>query len=386
VAVPLTVIFLMTPADTEYPHIDAYTNTVTGWHLGMTGSVILPGFEEAAKPEHFRNIGWFRLSPRGPVAQYPPGAAALSAPLYRLWGEPMTIVEVVGVNNPDAGPIKLPIPPQAPARITAAVATAMALGFVAATVPYAGGSRFAGVVTGYVGGLATSMWAVASATLWQHGPGAMWVALGVLLAARSQLLWSGSAFGAAILTRPHLAIIAACVGIFMAVSDRDMRPAVKVGLGATAGLAGLVWFNWWVWGTPTITGGYGGGFTENLLEADGGAFLINVGRSLVDLEHGLLVYSPFLLVLAPGFRSAWRAAAPWVRGAAVGGTIYLLIQLKANRFSGGDGFTGYRYPLETLTAAGTFLFLAYLMWVQGKPVAKRFFWVCVLAGVVFQLT
>ena len=64
-----------------------------------------------------------------------------------------------------------------------------------------------------------------------------------------------------------------------------------------------------------------------------------------------MTYSPFLLILIPGLREAWRNSPDWVKGASIGGIVYLLEQLKANRFSGGTGFIGHRYPFEALNAA-----------------------------------
>jgi hypothetical protein len=56
--------------------------------------------------------------------------------------------------------------------------------------------------------------------------------------------------------------------------------------------------------------------------------------------------------------------------AAAGGLAYLLFQLKANRASGGDGFTYYRYPIETLTASAPLLFVASRSLWDSGPIAK----------------
>ncbi|NNC41124.1 MAG: hypothetical protein HKN95_10570, partial [Acidimicrobiia bacterium] len=89
--------------------------------------------------------------------------------------------------------------------------------------------------------------------------------------------------------------------------------------------------------------------------------------------RGFLLWSPFLLVLIPGLRAAWKAAPAWVRGSALGGLVYLLVQYKANRFSGGGGFFTYRYPLEALTAAAPLLYLSYREWVAPRPrIGKAF--------------
>ncbi len=381
VFVPLSLFYLGTANLNSHSHIDPLTNALTGWHIGMTGSVILPDHAEAANEEQYGNVAWIVDSPRGPVSQYPPGAAALSAPFYRLSGEPLADLYVEGFNVPDAPRIAFPFPSARPATITAALATAAAMGFLAAAIPYAGVSRAVAIGAGYVGGLGTTMWATASDALWQHGPASMWLALGIFLVARSHLWWAGLAFGAAVITRPHTALIVAAVGLTVAVSRWSVIPAIKVGVGSLLGLGGLLWYNSWLWGDLTISGGYGSGFTEQLTSANPLGYFENVVRGLVDPSHGLLLYSPFLLVLIPGLRAAWKRLPDWGRGAALGAVVYLLVQFKANRSTGGAGFVGYRYPLEALTAAGAILTLSYVHWVKARPFARNLFW----AGVVIAL-
>ena len=385
VFVPLAILYIATASYGFGYHIDPFTNAVAGWHIGMTGSVVLSDYDEALEPEQFGNIGWFVESPVGPVSQYPPGAALLAAPLYRLANQSLRSALVSGHNNPDAEEIPLNIPSFVPATIAAALATAAAMGFLASTIPFVGGTVVNGIAVGYVGGLATSMWAVGSDALWQHGPAAMWIALAVFLAARGNLLWSGLSFGAAILTRPHLAVVALSVGVFVVFARRALMPAMKVGLGAFFGLGVLLWYNWWVWGRLTIAEGYGDVFVNRALSGEWFAYLENISGALFDPFHGLLTYSPFLIVLIPGLRAAWRHAPDWTRGAAVGGVLYLLIQLKANRFSGGSGFTGYRYPLEMLAASGAILFLSYRHWVRQRSLARSAFWVTISLAMVLQV-
>ncbi|MCH8972145.1 MAG: hypothetical protein IH918_08715 [Acidobacteria bacterium] len=385
VFIPLALIYITTASYGLGYHIDAFTNAVTGWHIGMTGSVVLPDYEEATRPEQVGNIAWIVESPRGPVSQYPPGAALLSAPLYRLWNQPLSPAVIGGFNNPDAEPIPLGFPSLTPATLAAALASAAAMGLVAATIPYAGGSRYQAVIAGYVGGLATTMWAVASDALWQHGPASMWIALAIFLVARSHLAWAGVAFGAAVLTRPHLALVAAALGLFLIFTRRSIVPALKIGAGSFLGLGVLLWYNWWLWGKPTVTGGYGDGRIDQVLSTNFGAYFQNILGAVLDPIHGLLPYSPFLLILIPGLPKAWKNSPDWAKGAGIGGIVYLLVQLKANRFSGGEGFVGYRYPLEALTAAAVILFISYQQWVSRRRMVKWLFWVGVVIAMTLQV-
>jgi alpha-1,2-mannosyltransferase len=97
----------------------------------------------------------------------------------------------------------------------------------------------------------------------------------------------------------------------------------------------------------------------------------NVWGGFFDLARGLFPFSPFLVVLIPGVPAGWRAAPHWVRGAALGGFAYFMLQLAWNRFSGGSGFWGYRYPIEMLVAVTPLMTLSYVEWVRKRPVATR---------------
>ena len=191
---------------------------------------------------------------------------------------------------------------------------------------------------------------------------------------------SGLAFGVALLVRPLNALIAAATGLYVSWKERDWRPAVKVGVGASLGLVTLIVYNTMVFGEPSLLGGYSATFVDNATNLDLVAYARNIALALVSRTRGLLIWSPFLIVLLPGIPTAWRKAPAWVRGGTLGGGVYLLVLLKANRFTGGGGFPAYRYPLEALTAAAPLLFLSYSSWVEERPVARRaFFWLVVLS-------
>lgn len=382
---PLLAIYALVPnpgRPTMGHHADALTNTVTAAHLGVRGTVVLDGFQKATAPEYFSNIGWYLDSPRGPVSQYPPGAAAFAAPLYWLTGDPLRAKQMSGTNNPQAPPLYLAVPSVDPATAAASIAVASAMGFVALAVFGATGQPGLAVGTGYIGGIATPMWPVAASALWPHGPGAMWVALAVLMAAKERYLLSGFGFGAAVLTRPHLAFVGAAIGTYVAWKERRTRHMLLVGGGAAVGLTGLLVFNWWLWGAPSVSGGYSSDFAHKLVSLDIPGYAVNIVGAFVDPLRGVFVVTPFLVPLLLYIRLAWADAPDWVRGAALGGVLYLLIQLKANRYSGGGGFVGYRYPLEPLVACGPLLAMAYPHWTRGSTVKRWGFWTLVVGSIV----
>lgn len=379
VAGPLFALFLATAAWSTPYHIDAFSNVLPAWRLGTSGTIYLPDHAVLAHPDYVENVAWIVATEDSAVSKYPPGAALHAAPFYAIWPRDAEMMTIEGFNNPDALPVNVVVPPFGPAAIASALAVAMAIGFLAVSFRRlaTGSTALAGA---YVAGLGTAAWSVAANALWQHGPGMMWVALGGTLAA-GRLIGSGLAYGAAILVRPLNAFIAAPTGLYIAWQERSWRPAVQVGAGALLGLAGLVVFNTAVFGEPSVLGGYDQGFVDNAQSLNLPGYVRNVALALVSPTRGLLVWSPFLIVLIPGLRAAWRAAPGWVRGGALGGLVYLLVQLKANRFSGGSGFPTYRYPLEAITAAAPLLFLSFTTWIAARPTAIRIFWVLVIVSV-----
>jgi hypothetical protein len=173
------------------------------------------------------------------------------------------------------------------------------------------------------------------------------------------------------------------------ISTRSLRPVALVGLGAITGLAMFVGYNLLVFGDASLSAGYGPDFQSNVFSGgDSGGTGTSYPMSLLGAafspDRGLFVYSPFLLVLLAGLRSGWRAAPDWARGAALGGVLYLLLQYKANRYSGGTFFLAYRYPLEALMAAAPVLFLAYSAWVTERPFRMKLFAVAVAFSLAMQ--
>lgn len=184
------------------------------------------------------------------------------------------------------------------------------------------------------------------------------IALGGLAASRDRWWLSGVAIGVGILARPHIALVAATVGVGVAIARRDWRPLVRVGLGSSLGLWTLLAHNRVLFGEWALTAGHGEAITARATSTELGAWAATIADGLVSPRYGLLVYAPFLLVLVVPLVARRVRAPDWAIAQAVGGALYLLVQWKANRASGGLGFFPYRYPLEALTAAAPLLGLA----------------------------
>lgn len=332
------------------------TNNITAWSLVTHGTPVAVGYEglESARGEFHPGLPWLRHSERGPLAQYPPGAALTALPVYGI----ARLLDSQGPPFAELGPATGTIvvghyPPRWPGVVAGALSTALAGGLVALSVAHHDGRRTALIAAG-VFGLGTTAWTVAGTDLWQHGPGMLWLTAAVFAAQRGHDGRAGLALALAILVRPHTALIAAGIGLGAGLARRSVRPVLTIGILSSLGLVGLISFNAWAFGSPSITGGYSSTFAENLTGSGADQWRwygANIARGLFSPHYGLMVYAPFLLVLLPGLAAGWRRADPVARWAAVGGLAFLLVQWKANRASGGSAFWAYRYPLETLSVS-----------------------------------
>lgn len=381
VAGPLFVIYLLTATYSRPYNIDAFTNVLTAWEIADNGSPYLDDHEQLADPLYTGNVGWVEATGDRAISQYPPGAALHAIPFYAIWQEDAELATVTGGNR-TAPPVDILVPPLAPAAITASLVVAIAMGLLALSFRKLVPLRVA-VAGAYLIGLGTAAWSVAANELWQHGPGMLWIAAAGLLA-ESRLFASGGAYGMAILIRPPTAVIAAATGLVRSWTDRSLRAALKVGVASALGLVAVIAYNAAVFDSSSISGGYGSGAADNVRDGDLLAYGRNVWGAMFDSTRGLLVWAPFLMPVLLGLRTAWKNAPSWVKGPAVGGLLYLLLQLKANRFSGGTGFSTYRYPLEMLAAAAPLLMLSYWHWVRHNWVAHRLFIVGAGFAVVMQ--
>jgi hypothetical protein len=270
-----------------------------------------------------------------------------------------------------------------PARFAAALTAAVAMGLLAVLL-----RRFlrpsAAALAAVLAGLGTATWSVSADGLWTHTPNQMLLIAAMLLLARGQMWSSGLMFGAAIVVRPHLAVAAAVVGLASAFQHRSLRPAVAVGVPSAAGLVTLMTFNLIVHGRFAIAGGYGTEQVDNVAGQPLMAYAENLAGMFISPDRGLLVLSPFLILLIPGIKRAYAVAPPWVRASAWSGLAYLLVQSRMNYFSGGNNFFSYRLTLETLTLLGPLLALAYREHISGHLNRMRWFLVAAVTSILFQ--
>ncbi len=375
---PLAALFLATATWSPPYDADTFTNAITGYEIGTHGDVILDRHEELAQPNFQGVVSWIVEAKESAASQYPPGAALLAAPLYAVWpGD-----SVMWGRTVNDVPVAYEVPPIAPAAIAASLATAAGVAGLAMAMRRLFGSR-AALLAAYAAALTTGIWSVAADKLWLHTADVFYLGIGMWLSANRHLL-SGLALGMAVATRPHTLLIGVGTALGRALDTKSWRPALRIGVVMAMCVAALVTFNAVVFGNPSITGGYQIR-PGNVARQDSVGFISNLRGGFFDLSRGLFPFSPFLLLLIPGIPVAWKRAPHWVRGAAVGGLGYFLVQLASNRFSGGSGFWGYRYPIEMLVAMTPLLAMAYYEWVAPRPQVRRVFAVLLAVSAAIHL-
>lgn len=283
--------------------------------------------------------------------------------------------------------------PMAPAAVAASMAAAGAMAVLSiAFRRLVSPARAA--ISALVLGTATTTWAVSADALWTHGPAQFWLAVAVLAMAVGRPGVAGMGFGISLLARPYVAFGAAAAGLVTWWHDRRLGPLLRLGVASLLGVGVLLVYTRLAFDRWSILGGYylyedgyvsqvlGGGASQSLIDRaafHGTRFL----RALVDPDQGLLVYSPTLVLLAPGLGRAWRAAPTWVRAAAVAGLAELVAQVMINGWWGGDFFFGYRYTLEAVTLASPLFVLAWREHVSVDRARSRLVAILIAVNVLW---
>lgn len=353
----LSLVYLATATYDTRQSVDAIAAAFPAWTLATDGSLDLRALV-GPDPIWFVDTDW------GVVSNRAVGIILFAVPVYwvaQLFTEAPTLV---------------------PAAVAAALATAggiaiLHLAFRRLVPPTAA------VAAALVAGLATGSWAVSADALWPHGIGQLWLALAVLLTAAERPWSTGLAYAAGVLTRPVVVVAAAVAATVQSWARRSWNPALAVGVLTSLALLGVAGYHGFVFGEPSLTGGYANDFDGTFWSMGALEYGRNLAFTLVS-HRGVFLWSPFLLWLVPGLRTAWRVAPTWVRSAALGGLVYMVVHLRLNRYTGGDAFWGYRYPLEALTMAAPLLLLSYREWTATTPQRRRFFAKLVVLSVVFQ--
>lgn len=357
VFVPLVALYLLTANATRVQANDAIATALPAHQFVTEGNLTMDAYEDAP---------WLREGSDGRmVSNRFPGTVFLAVPA--MW-----------LHHQIAGDEFSHFP----GAITASVVTAAAMAVLYLVLRHVTSPGRALAAT-FVAGLATSTWSISADTLWTHGPTQLFLGLSLLGLATERWARSGLALGFAVFTRPPTAVIAATLGLGELLRLRRLAPALRIGAVSLLGVGALVLYNWQVHGTPDPVGGYNPDHLNRIATMTVPRYLQNVAGTFLSPGRGVLVLSPFLLLLLPGLRRGWREVPGWGRTAAVAGVLYLLFHLRINRFSGGFDFITYRLTLEPLTMAAPLLVASYLAWVRARRWRLGTFWA--LVGLSFGI-
>ena len=88
--------------------------------------------------------------------------------------------------------------------------------------------------------------------LWTHPVTQLGLAGAAFAASRSRWWLAGAFLGVGMLGRPHLALVAAILGVGMAWSKRDFKPILQVAAPTVAALGVLLVWNRWMFGLWSV--------------------------------------------------------------------------------------------------------------------------------------
>jgi hypothetical protein len=201
--------------------------------------------------------------------------------------------------------------------------------------------------------------------------------------ARDRTWLTGGLLGLSILVRPPLAVVALVLGLALGWQRRSTRPIVSIGLPAGLGLLTLLAYNRWIFGSFSVSGGYGDFVANGAGYRTVTGYLSNLFGTFFNGTNGLFVWSPWILVALAYtlMRRNW-AEGDWAIPAALAGLVYLLVHTGLNRFWGGLAFN-YRYALEPLTLTLPFL-ASDLATIRGNALWRLAFSTTLGVSIVLQ--
>ena len=358
-------VYLLTATYDSFQLNDNRAVNLSAWALGTQGTLGLP-------PEWEGGSRWIVEGRDGALyTNRFPGAI--------LWATPFHAVAEAILDRGEPGhAVFLNF---APGGVAAATMTALAIGVSFLVFRRLADRRLAvGATLALAFG--TGTWSVSADSMFTHGLTHLTLMLGLLAAADGRNVRSGLAFGAAVLTRPHTGVVAAVVGIWSSLATRRWRPVMVIGVVSSLGVIAMVAYSWVLFGTWVPVAGYDPTRPAGVVSTGLLVTLERIAMTLVHPMRGVLVYTPVLLVLLPFVRHGWRASPWWVRSAAIGGVLYLAVQLRVNTWEGGGGFFGSRLTLETLVLLAPLLLRTWQTVVRRSERLKGAGVGLIVAGVI----
>jgi alpha-1,2-mannosyltransferase len=334
------VVFTVYVRTAERGHVndDVYAAAAGAWRIAATGTPYFDGVT-------LSRVGGAIVPARRGIYIGPAANGHITA--LRSMGPVLAGVPFYLLVNRDSEPQTFT---PAAGAVGAALLTSVTVLFVFLTVRQRLRPIGSLAVTG-VFAFATPTWVISADGIWTHTVTQLGIAGASYFAARSRWWWVGALFGVAILGRVHVSLIAAVVGIGVAVVRRDPRVALQVGIPSALAMAAVVAWNRVTFGALSLGGAYGHARITKAATGLGSYYsqADNYLGFLIAPDRGFLIWTPVALLLLPALVRARRELPDWTWFAATGGLVYTFFQLRINYFGGGDLFYGYRLGLELLT-------------------------------------
>jgi hypothetical protein len=324
---------------------DSQAAAASAWRIATTGSPWMEEVDTARLEGHTDPDIWIVDTEHGHRAHNRTAGVILAGvPFYWALN-----------NDPDPAAFRIWVGGVAAACITAAAGVFMFLGLRSR---FGDGAAFAGTAALL---FTTPVWSVSADALWTQNVTILAIAGATWALAGARWVVAGAFFALGILARPHLAVIAAVVGLYLGWRRRDWRIVLGMGASSALGLVMLTMWNRAVFGFWSLRGGYSYDVRGVVLGESGTVShqVANVLGFLVWPSRGLLVWTPVILLLLPSMLAAWKQLPDWVRALVLGGVVYSVIQLRISPFHGGLGLYGYRVALELLVCLVPALLYAY---------------------------
>jgi alpha-1,2-mannosyltransferase len=318
---------------------DAYAASAGAWRIASTGAPYFDGVDlERVRGSFYVNGKWIEEAPNGHVTPLrSAGPIIAGVPFYLILG-----------HDPDPDTFTV-----LPGGIAASFLTAGTVLLVFLTVRRKLPDP-AALAVALVFGFATPTWSVSADGLWTHPLTQLGLAGAAFSASRNRWWLAGVFLGVGMFGRPHIALVAAVLGLGVTVSRRRLGPGFQVALPSIAALLLLEVWNWFVLGTLSVGGAYGDSKVAAVAQgvsAQGGDTpeWVNYAGFLFSADRGMFVWSPMIPLLIPAVVRARRELPDWTWLLAAGGVLYVFVQMRLNPFTGGDTFHAYRHGLELLT-------------------------------------
>ena len=368
--------------------IDSLPNTLLPASILKEGNIDLNEFQSMLENER-RTLragfafGALQEKDGAIISSYPVGAALVVLPVY-------LVLDLAGF-------LETLHDYRVAAKVSSSLVSALVAAILFLCLLRLTGYSAAVVITLFFG-LGTSMWAVVSQDLWQHGPGMLCLVLAVYCLLRMQdhpTAWLAGCVGIAlamsVICRPTNAIPAVLFAGYMALSYRRQLSLLISCYLPAAVLGGcLIFYNLALY--DNLTGGYDAIYHSQWHKSKNydeiGLYSTPLGFGLASVllspNKGLLIFSPYIVfgLAAAGWVLARRRSS--FNLVLVGWAVLAILLIAKNTGWYGGAAYGSRYLSESLIPLSLLLGIAWPL-LLSHPAVRAVFFTLGIASIAIQM-